>query len=158
MPHEQMLEVAFPPASFLTYLRSKAPRLWKDPDIVEEVRKLMHEVRVWRAHLQYVDVDTLQSTTTELVAQGKTALMVKDVMKLFPHKLEEESYKRAAGWIQSLSISLSVKMQDDLEARSTALEVNLLTQGFCKLEEEIYGLGHQLRRVIPQGAPKARVV
>jgi len=158
MPHEQMLEVAFPPASFLTYLKSKAPRLWKDPDIVEVVRKLMHEVRVWKAHLKYINIDTLQSVTTTLVAQGKTALMVKDVMKLFPHPVEEESYKRAAGWMQSLSVSLGVKMQDELETRTTALEVNLLTQGFCKLEEEIYGLGHQLRRVIPNGAPKARVV
>merc|ERR1719506_3442458 len=116
-----MLEGAFPPASFLTYLRSKAPRLWKDPDVIELVRKLTHEVRVWKAHLKYVNVDTLQSVTTTLVAQGKTALTVKHVMELFPHSVEEGSYKRATSWMQSLSVSLGVKMEDELEKRTTAM-------------------------------------
>lgn len=155
---QQRYQTSFPTASFLTYLKSKVPCLWRDPDTIEPIHKLLHEVNVWNAHLCDVDAEKLQEIVDMLICEGQTLLRVQHLMPLFIQKDEKERYCRAAAWIKSLSTSLGVRMADTEHVASVPFEVKMLAQGFGKLEEEIYGLGHQLRRVLPNGAPKAPTI
>lgn len=156
---EQQLEQTFPPASFMTYLRTKLPsRCIKDPDKLEPMHKLQHDVQAWRMHLKRIEVDKLAELVDKLVIGGKLVLKLQDALELFPHKMPEVSYMQAAEWMNSISSELGVSMRDTEVQKSTADEVNLLAQGYLKLEEEIAGIGHQLRRLVPDGIPKATAI
>jgi hypothetical protein len=160
MSCEEKLESDFPLATLQTYLRLKVLWLWKiqDPDALEPIRKLLRDLEVWNLHLSSIDASVLDSRVDTLVQQGATLFNVADAMEFFPGGSEEESYWRAVQWMKSISIAAGVKMQEVHGKKSTTLGVRLLTQCFSSLEEEILGLGLQLRRLAPHAAPKAQII
>lgn len=157
-PLEENLMRSFPVASFKTYLMGKVPWLWRDPDTMEPVKRLLLEEAAWREHLKYIDVEKLQDLVGKLVPEGKRVLQLADIMTLFLDEDEERSYRTAATWAISISRTLGVSMEDPQQKRSLLFEADLLTQGVSSLEEEVYGLGLQLRRTFPKEAPRAKMV
>lgn len=178
--HEEDLEHFFPLATVSTYLQSKVHCLWKDPDTLEPVHRLLHTQYVWTPHLHGIDLDALGVKVDALVDRKEFLFKVSDAMEFFPHCSEEESYWQAVSWMRSLGRALGGKMtvpgknRDSFSARdtlqemgsvatkvkpkTTSFEITMATQSISQLEEEILGLGLQLRKIVPIGAPKARYV
>lgn len=179
--HEEALERFFPLTTSLTYFQSKVRCLWKDPDTLEPVHKLLHVYYVWRPHLVGIDLDALRIKVDKLVDRKEFLFKVSDAMEFFPRRSQEQSYWEAVSWMKSLGRTLGGKMHvpgksqgngwhaadtlagmgmaaAQVKPKSTSFEIKMATQSISQLEEEILGLGLQLRKILPTGAPKARYV
>lgn len=146
--HQDEAERAFLMPAWLLYFRSKVPCLWKDPDMREKVQNMINEENGLRDHLASIDQGKLWQLTLDNIADGTFDLEVSDLLLLFPHKDEFESYRRTVEWMQKFCEYAGIRMRrtENIEP-ATLTEINLLNDKVSYLEEEICGLASQLQRV-----------
>merc|ERR1739848_804216 len=87
---------------WMLYLRSKIPCLnIKDVDLAERVMTMQREAEEVNDLLQQLDSEKLWKHCLMLVAEDKMDIEVKEMMEYFPHKSENESYRRTVEWMEA---------------------------------------------------------
>eukprot|EP00929_Paragymnodinium_shiwhaense_P122275 TRINITY_DN9490_c0_g2_i1.p1 TRINITY_DN9490_c0_g2~~TRINITY_DN9490_c0_g2_i1.p1 ORF type:complete len:683 (+),score=165.50 TRINITY_DN9490_c0_g2_i1:76-2124(+) len=137
-------------------LVSHSTRLFKDIDLREAIELLIADSESWRVALLDIDRQKLKAKVLKDVVAGDRDLEIMEVMELFPSSMSaKDKYVFATDWMRRLSLGTGLAMRRMKTRPTTMVELQVLTNKLCELEEEACGLTLQLRDAMKGNATMA---